>query len=127
MEWVTRVGFKLYLNTVPSIRSWSEDSKECVVVFEEGNPLMEFVELPTNLVSSGSLGGSQGQGQGSKDQREQQQDGLVYGNMLCGVIKGALEMVQVQVDVDMLYEDQQECIRVRLVKYLEEEAPPSED
>ena len=47
--------------------------------------------------------------------------------MLCGVIKGALEMVQVQVDVDMLYEDQQECIRVRLVKYLEEEAPPSED
>ena len=51
--------------------NWSSDSKQFSLIFEE-NPLADFVELPDDGKS---------------------QDELWFSNILCGVLRGALEMV----------------------------------
>ena len=79
-DMIARVGFKVFLNVVPTVvmaRSVAEgegDSKSFKLVFEE-NPLADFVELPDD---------------------GRAQDELWYSNVLCGVIRGALEMVRSQ-------------------------------
>lgn len=70
-EMIARVGFKVFLNVVPTVGGWDKEGKSFVLGFEE-NPLAEFVEL-------------------TDDGRAQ--DELWYSNILCGVIRGALEMV----------------------------------
>jgi hypothetical protein len=54
------------------VTNWTSDGKQFSLVFEE-NPLADFVELPDD---------------------GRAQDELWYSNMLCGVIRGALEMVR---------------------------------
>ncbi len=58
----------MYLGITPAIANWSADGKECSLIVDQ-NPLSAFVELP------------EGHGR------------LYYSNMLCGVLRGALEMV----------------------------------
>lgn len=70
-EIISKVGFKIFMNITPTITNWSQDNKGFNLVFEE-NPLADFVELPDD---------------------GRAQDELWYSNMLCGVIRGALEMV----------------------------------
>ena len=65
-----QVAFKMYLGITPSVTNWSPAGDEFSLVLES-NPLVDLVELPDNHSS------------------------LVYSNLLCGVLRGALEMVRV--------------------------------
>ncbi|KAJ5144729.1 trafficking protein particle complex subunit 3 [Penicillium atrosanguineum] len=73
-------------------------------------PLADFVELPDD---------------------GRAQDELWFSNILCGVLRGALEMVQMQIEAhfvsDVLRGDDTTEMRVSLVRYIEDEMPPEEE
>jgi len=95
-EMISKVGFKMFLNITPTVTNWqgppagvdgagagggggggraglaSEGKPQAFTLVFEENPLAEFVELPDD---------------------GRAQDELWYNNILCGVIRGALEMV----------------------------------
>ncbi|CAN6628653.1 trafficking protein particle complex subunit Bet3p [Trichomonascus vanleenenianus] len=108
-EMISKVGFKMFLNITPTVDNWTHDNKQFSLIFDE-NPLAEFVELPDD----------------GRAHRE-----LWYSNILAGVIRGALEMVQLQVETefvnDLLQGAEYTELRVKLVKVLEDEIPAGED
>lgn len=59
----------MYLGITPSVTNWSPAGDEFSLILEN-NPLVDFVELPDNHST------------------------LIYSNLLCGVLRGALEMVR---------------------------------
>lgn len=59
----------MYLGITPSVTNWSPAGDEFSLILEN-NPLVDFVELPDNHST------------------------LIYSNLLCGVLRGALEMVK---------------------------------
>lgn len=96
----------MYLGIQPVVSNWSAAGDEFSLLIEN-NPLTDFVELPP--------GHSQ----------------LNFSNILCGVLKAALEMVQMEVDVrfvqDTLKGDNITEIRLKFVKRLEDAVPVGED
>ncbi len=58
----------MFLGVTPGVQKWSPAGDEFSLMLEN-NPLAEFVELPSG------------------------HDSLNYSNILCGVLRGALEMV----------------------------------
>jgi len=77
----------MFLGVSADARGWDSEGKSCFIVLKE-NPLAEFVVLPSCYKTT-----------------------LWYSNVLCGLIRGALEMVNVKVRVhftkDMLRGDQE--------------------
>ena len=69
----TQVGFKMFLGIVPTVANWSAKGDEFSLILDQ-NPLVDFVELPET------------------------HQGLLYSNIVCGVIRGALEMVHTPVE-----------------------------
>lgn len=67
-ETIAKSGFRMFLNVVPAITNWSPSGDAFSLILDP-NPLTDFVELP-------------------EDKQK-----LNYSNILCGVIRGALEMV----------------------------------
>ena len=61
----------MFLNITPVVTNWTADNKQFSLIFDE-NPLADFVELPDD---------------------GRAQDELWFSNILCGVLRGALEMV----------------------------------
>nr|KAG5706861.1 hypothetical protein BaRGS_004196 [Batillaria attramentaria] len=100
------VAFKMYLGVTPVVSNWSPAADEFSLLLEN-NPLTDFVELPEG------------------------HDALIYSNILCGVLKGALEMIQMDVDVkfvqDQLKGDNITEIRLKFIKRLEDAVPVGED
>lgn len=132
---MSKVGFKMFLNITPTVIHHQQDdavslsaaatavsgqqsaaasaqasagTREFSLILEE-NPLAEFVELP----------------------RDARAGGLWFSNVLAGVLRGALEMVQMQTECyfvsDTLRGDDATELRVRLIKHLDEEAPIADD
>jgi len=108
-EMISKVGFKIFMNITPSTTNWDKESRSFHLVFDE-NPLADFVELPDD---------------------GRAQDELWYSNILCGVLRGALEMVQMQVDIrfvsDVLRGNDTTEMRVALVRMIEDELPPDDE
>ena len=105
-DMIAKVGFKMYLGCQPTVSNWSADHKEFSLVLDD-NPLASFVELP------------------------EERAGLSFSNILCGVLRGALEMVQLRVDVsfeqDALRGDPTTSLRLKLLEVMADEAPPGDD
>lgn len=58
----------MFLGVSGTVSNWNAESTECSLILDD-NPLVDFVELPETC------------------------QGLWYCNVLCGVIRGALEQV----------------------------------
>lgn len=67
-EVVAKVGFKGFLNITPTV---THAAGPAFTLTLDENPLAEFVELPEEVLEGG----------------------LWFSNVLCGVLRGALEMV----------------------------------
>ncbi|KAK9378663.1 NO signaling/Golgi transport ligand-binding domain-containing protein [Kockiozyma suomiensis] len=108
-EMISKVGFKIFLNITPAILNWSQDNKQFSLIFDD-NPLSDFVELPDDGKAINELW---------------------YSNILCGVLRGALEMVQLQVEAkfvsDVLRGDDTTEMRVTLIRVLEDEMPVGDE
>ncbi|GJQ13260.1 hypothetical protein GpartN1_g5051.t1 [Galdieria partita] len=102
-EIISRVAFKMFLGIRATVSNWNSEYNSCSIVFDE-NPLAEYVELPPEYTHS-----------------------LLYSNILCGVIRGALEMVQIIVECqfvkDQLRGDDTNEIKIRFKEMLQEQVP----
>eukprot|EP00727_Mastigamoeba_balamuthi_P013370 m51a1_g8656 hypothetical protein (196) ;mRNA; f:61525-62112 len=105
-ETVAKVAFKMFLGVSATVASASAEHREFSVAFDE-NPLAEFAELPEALA-----GGAR----------------LQYSNVLCGVIRGALEMLQLRVECrfvrDVLAGADTNEIRVVVKEFMADDKPP---
>eukprot|EP00931_Biecheleriopsis_adriatica_P059934 TRINITY_DN35945_c0_g1_i1.p1 TRINITY_DN35945_c0_g1~~TRINITY_DN35945_c0_g1_i1.p1 ORF type:complete len:191 (+),score=53.78 TRINITY_DN35945_c0_g1_i1:62-634(+) len=100
-EVVAKVGLRMFLGVSAEVVMWNREMTACSLVLPE-NPLAEYVELPANLTNR-----------------------LWYSNLICGVIRGCLEQLQLRVECrfqkDILNGDEHNMIRLELKEVLAEE------
>ncbi|XP_065057517.1 trafficking protein particle complex subunit 3-like [Rhopilema esculentum] len=103
---IAKQGFKTFLGISPQVVGWNAAGDEFSLVIEN-NPLAEFVELPEG------------------------HNNLWYSSILIGVIKGALEMVQMEIEAafvqDILKGDPTTELRVKFIRKLEDAVPAGEE
>jgi hypothetical protein len=94
---ISKIAFKMYLGVNCDALVYSD--KEFGLIFSE-NPLNDFVELPEKYNS------------------------LWYSNLLCGIIRGALESINIRVECkfnkDILKGNDTNEIRIKLIEIVEE-------
>jgi len=99
-EIIAKVGFKMFLGVAAEVSNWNSDGTACSLLLTD-NPMVEFVELPPTLSS------------------------LCYANLVCGVIRGALEQVHMKVAChfvrDVVKGDDVNEIRLELLELVREE------
>lgn len=131
----------MFMNYVPHVVNWSADGRECQLQMDN-NPLAEFVELPpadylalqldtTHQTTLAKVGDSNGVGDGDDDMKKRKPEVLWWSNVWCGIIRGGFEMLRMQIDAhfvtDQLHGSEHTVIQLKLVKMMDQEAPPSED
>lgn len=103
---IAKTAFKSFLGVTATVSSFDEKKQDFTLLLED-NPLADFVELP-----------------------EEYKDTLSYSNILCGVIRGALEMVQMRVECsftkDALRGDDITELKVHLIEIMKEDMPNDE-
>lgn len=101
MDVVAKDAFRMFLGVAAVAEGWAPDASACTLRIPD-NPLADFVELPAPFAD------------------------LRYSNILCGVVRGALEMVSLRVSCtfvkDALAGDDATEIRVVLLEVLGEGA-----
>ena len=78
----------MYLGVSPVVTSWSGANDEFSLMFDQ-NPLSEFVELPESCIN------------------------LKYCNLMCGIIRGACEMVFLYRKISIVSDPQSNFINCR--------------
>lgn len=133
-EIITKIGFKMFLNIVPNITYWSSDGRTFQITLSE-NPLSDFVELPDDIDDEGDEIDNDLNNLTINDNNNNHKGNarkeLWYSNILCGVLKGALEMVQLDCQVwfvnDVLRGDSTTDIKVKLLQVLKDEIPDGDE
>lgn len=100
-EAISKVGLKMFLGITGDIVNFDDERKAFRIRLpNQNNPFVDFVELPDKCKT------------------------LVYGNLLCGVLRGALESIRMNVDVyyvsDVLRGDEHSEIEVVLKDIIQE-------
>ena len=103
---IAKSGFRAYLGITCDVANWSDDKKEFSLIMTE-NPMTDYVEV-----------------------REEFRE-LSYCNLICGVIRGALDMVKFKAEVkivkDSLKGDEYTEIRVKIIEKRNDEYEPDEE
>lgn len=98
-EVVALTGFKMFLGIHVEVAGWNAEGTACSLLFSQGNPLTNFVELPAN------------------------KENIKYCNVLCGVIQGALAMVKMNVKCDIIRDtlrgNDMDEIRLELLNFID--------
>eukprot|EP00933_Yihiella_yeosuensis_P058231 TRINITY_DN5855_c4_g1_i1.p1 TRINITY_DN5855_c4_g1~~TRINITY_DN5855_c4_g1_i1.p1 ORF type:complete len:191 (-),score=34.35 TRINITY_DN5855_c4_g1_i1:88-660(-) len=106
-EVVAKVGLRMFLGVSAEVVLWNRELTACSLVLPE-NPLSDYVELPANLTNR-----------------------LWYSNLICGVVRGCLEQLQLRVECkfqkDVLNGDEHNVIRLELKEVLEEDYGKDDD
>ena len=109
---ISKVGFRMFLGMTCEVANFSSDGRSFSLFLYE-NPLTIFVELPPPEDESSSFGG----GSGAPDLSQ-----IKYSNIYCGIIRGALEQVNLRVECkfvrDVLRGDEVNEILVELKEVL---------
>lgn len=135
-EIITKIGFKMFLNIVPNITHWSSDGRTFQITLTE-NPLSDFVELPDDIdeeddeIDNDFNSLNINDNENNDNRKGNARKKLWYSNILCGVLKGALEMVQLDCQVwfvnDILRGDSTTDIKVKLLQVLKDEIPDGDE
>uniref|UniRef100_A0A7S1QM50 Trafficking protein particle complex subunit n=1 Tax=Alexandrium catenella TaxID=2925 RepID=A0A7S1QM50_ALECA len=100
-EVIAKVGLRMFLGVGGEIVMWNRELTECSLHVPE-NPLAEYVELPNHLTNR-----------------------LWFSNLLCGVVRGALEQLQLKVECrfhkDVLNGDEHNLIRIELKEVMRDD------
>lgn len=108
-EILSKQAFKMFLGIQPQVANWNGSNDEFSLIIDP-NPLTEFVEFP--------------------DHRKF--DDLRYSQVICGAIRGALEMVQLKVEckinTDQHRGDSTHTeIRIKFIEIIQDAIPVGED
>ncbi|EFO27451.1 trappc3-prov protein [Loa loa] len=101
---LAKIAVRSYLGVTAQVSNWNSRNDEFSLVLD-ANPLAEFVEVPPELAQD-----------------------LRYSQILCGAIRGALEMMHMEVQTFIVQEHSQSVeIRVKFIRILQESVPPGDD
>ncbi|VDK50843.1 unnamed protein product [Anisakis simplex] len=109
-EVLAKVALRTYLGVSAQVSNWSTSNDQFSLLIES-NPLTEFVEIPPELSQELKLASF-----------------LLYSQIICGAIRGALQMLHIEVQTAIVNDlNQNTEIRVKFTRILQESVPPGEE